>query len=531
MNLFTLVATLGLDTSEFSKNIGSAVDQGKKAGSGLMKGFAVVGKAAAAIAVTAAATYVGLVKTAADKVAELEQNVGAAVAVWGEGLGEQQRRIAMQAAENVGLSTSQYLEMSNKMGSLMQGMGFDTREAFALSTQAIQRTADVASIMNIPIENAMEAINGMAKGNFEMMENLGVAMDNTTLENYRLEQGIKKSVSKMSTQEKVALALQMYMDKTAYATGNFAKEAEGLAGATTILKASWANLLDGTGSPEDFGNQLVNYIDTYMGVLKEVAPRIAKSIGVVLSTLGDRTREWLDSVGGVGGALRLALDWTLGQFNAPSTEEIASRVSNWWNGLEGDNVYERLKSAFSWTMGEFVEPAIDQWALQVSVWWNTTALPAAKSAMKWTWGELILPAWETEIATPVREWWGNMSDEFADVFKYEWSVDGFQFPTWSQLEAKARGFWNEIKEALSSIFTLDIGINFRWLGFNGAREGRIMEYMNENNISLDTGVEGAWQGPPMPSTSNVTVNMNSVAMTPADVGAAVDRAMSVQRFH
>ena len=538
MNLFTLVATLGLDTSDFSKNIGSAVDQGKKAGSGIAKGFAVVGKAAAAFAIAAGAAYVGVVKTAADKVAELEQNVGAAIAVWGEGLGEQQRRIAMQAAENVGLSTSQYLAMSNKMGSLMQGMGFDTREAFALSTQAIQRTADVASIMNIPIENAMEAINGLAKGNFTMMDNLGVAMDETALANYALEQGIKKSTSKMSTQEKVALALQMYMDKTAYATGNFAKEAEGLAGATTILKASWSNLLDGSGTPEDFGNQLVNYINTYMDVLGEVAPRILKSMGTVFTTLKDRFTGWLDSVGGIGGAIRTAVNWTLGAFDAPSLEEIEGQVSDWWNGLEGDSVYERLKSALNWTMGEFVEPAVDQWALQVSVWWNTTALPAAKSAMKWTWGELILPAWETEIETPVRAWWGNMSDEFADVFEYEWSVDGFQFPTWSQLEAKARGFWNEVEEALSSIFTLDIGLNFRFLGFNNAAGGQIAQYANENADWLSTvntsqygvspGLNGAGFGT---IVNNTNINLSSVAQNPADVAFAVDQAASHARFY
>ena len=157
MNLFTLVATLGLDTSEFDKKIGSAVDKGQKAGSGLSKAASFIGKSTAAIAIAAASAYVAIVHKAVNSVAELEQNVGGAIAVWGEGLGEQQRRIAMQAAENVGLSTSQYLETSNRMGSLLQGMGFDTREAFALSTQAIQRTADVASIMNIPID-ATEAV-------------------------------------------------------------------------------------------------------------------------------------------------------------------------------------------------------------------------------------------------------------------------------------------------------------------------------------------------------------------------------------
>lgn len=544
MNLFTLVATLGLDTSDFSKNIGSAVDQGKKAGSGIAKGFAVVGKAAAAFAIAAGAAYVGVVKTAADKVAQLEQNVGAAIAVWGEGLGEQQRRIAMQAAENVGLSTSQYLEMSNKMGSLMQGMGFDTREAFALSTQAIQRTADVASIMNIPIENAMEAINGLAKGNFTMMDNLGVAMNETALANYALEQGIKKSTSKMSTQEKVALALQMYMDKTAYATGNFAKEAEGLAGATTILKASWANLLDGSGTPEDFGNQLVNYIDTYMDVLEEVAPRILKSIGVVLSTLGNRTRERLDSVGGIGGALRLALDWTLGQFNMPDSGTIMAQVSAWWSG-QGDNTYERLKSVLTWTLGQFEQPSEEEFYAEIEAWWNSSGKAAVSAICEWALGELVFPAWE-DYKDKVTQWWEGFSAEMKTVCTFFMDGDSFHFPTWADLKNAAETFWNAIKDELQKLFSISIKVGFSTGGSN--------PYTNPENPLTPTGgsllsdtwdtVKTMWNMNKLKkqynidnvdvggNLGNVTVvnNISSVAQNPADIGFATQQSLNRLRF-
>ena len=57
----------------------------------------------------------------------------------------------------------------------------------------MQRAADVASIMGIDVSSAMQAIEGAAKGNFTMMDNLGVAMNDTALKAYALENGLIKT--------------------------------------------------------------------------------------------------------------------------------------------------------------------------------------------------------------------------------------------------------------------------------------------------------------------------------------------------
>ncbi|MFR2155273.1 MAG: hypothetical protein ACLS48_12025 [[Eubacterium] siraeum] len=56
-------------------------------------------------------------------------------------------------------------------------------------TQSMQRASDVASIMGISVDSAMEAVAGMAKGNFTMMDNLGVAINDTNLQIYAQEKG------------------------------------------------------------------------------------------------------------------------------------------------------------------------------------------------------------------------------------------------------------------------------------------------------------------------------------------------------
>ena len=83
------------------------------------------------------------------------------------------------------------------------------------------------------------------------MDNLGVAMNDTTLQAYALSKGIDKSTQDMTNQEKIGLAMEMFMEKTAYAAGNYAKENETLAGSLGIAKVALSNFLSGAGTVED----------------------------------------------------------------------------------------------------------------------------------------------------------------------------------------------------------------------------------------------------------------------------------------
>ena len=109
----------------------------------------------------------------------------------------------------MGLSASDYMATANKMGALFQGSGLEQAQAMRLSTKAMQRAADVASVMGLETSAAMEAVAGAAKGNFTMMDNLGVAMNATTLQAYALEKGVNFKWDTASQAEKSRLAMEM----------------------------------------------------------------------------------------------------------------------------------------------------------------------------------------------------------------------------------------------------------------------------------------------------------------------------------
>ena len=97
--------------------------------------------------------------------------------------------------------------------------------------------------MGISTTDALEAVTGMAKGNFTMMDNLGVAMNDTAIGAYAMSKGINKSTQEMSIQEKVGLAQQMFMEKTAKYAGNYAKENDTLAGPINTTKKAFEDFM------------------------------------------------------------------------------------------------------------------------------------------------------------------------------------------------------------------------------------------------------------------------------------------------
>ena len=256
--------------NEEAKKTPGHLDKIKSVGATVFKGLAVgVGAASTALG--------GLVMKSVSMAGELEQQLGGREAVF-EKFADTVQKKGTEAFKKMGLSQNDYLATANKMGSLMQGAGLTVEKSMNLSTDAMQRAADVASVMGIDVNAAMESIAGAAKGNFTMMDNLGVAMNDTTLNAYALSKGINKTTSEMTNAEKVELAMQMFLEKTSKYAGNYAKENETFAGSFTTLKASISNFLSGAGSIEDVIDSLMSFSKILVNSIEKMAPKIVEGI-------------------------------------------------------------------------------------------------------------------------------------------------------------------------------------------------------------------------------------------------------------
>ena len=183
LDLFKLLGTIEVDNSKANDALDETSNKGQKTQSKLSgafgaigKGVAVAGKAIVTGLAVGGAAFAGLSAKALSAAGELEQNMGGSEAVFGKYAGKMQET-ARDAFSNMGLSTSDYLATANKMGALFQGAGFSIEESMNLSSDAMQRAADVASIMGIDTSAAMEAIAGAAKGNFTIRTIVGNSSD------------------------------------------------------------------------------------------------------------------------------------------------------------------------------------------------------------------------------------------------------------------------------------------------------------------------------------------------------------------
>lgn len=176
MKLFELFATLGLNSVEFERGLKYAQKSAKDAAKAIAKSsekiisatersISRVGKAIAATASAYSASAIAIGKRSLDIRSSIEQGIGGAEAIFGDFAWRVKEDVA-EAFEKSGLSAEEYYATINKMGALFKGSGFTEMEALEKASNAMQRAADVASVMGIDVDTAMESIAGAAKGNF-----------------------------------------------------------------------------------------------------------------------------------------------------------------------------------------------------------------------------------------------------------------------------------------------------------------------------------------------------------------------------
>ena len=432
MKLFELFATLALNTQDFVKGVNNAGKQAKGFANTVQTRFTAasvaIGNLTARGIAKVADAGVKMVKDSLNVVKEFEQNLGGSEAVFGD-WAKTVQETGSKAYKNMGLSLSDYLATANKMGSLFKGAGYTTGEAMDMTTKAMQRAADVASIMGVDAEWAMESIAGLAKGNFTMMDNLGVAINDTALANYALEKGIKKSVSAMSTQEKIGLALELFMERTAEYAGNYAKENTTLAGSYEVLGAAYENMLIGQeGATDDFVDALGVAAKATMKNLGEIVPRLGQSMWQGIQRAAPRVK---------------AAFVNLWDNELPG---LATRAANGLIGTINDVFGTNIP-----TIGSINFPTWDKIESGFYTWWksaNATISDVANFTVKF----LGFAEWTNDDTKAIKDWWANAAQIIDETV--QWILDP-QTPAITKTANLIISWWSDV---VSNVGSLTINI-------------------------------------------------------------------------
>jgi len=227
------------ELKDFSKKINETNDELKKLQDNFAKGsdgakrlsdsLSLIKK----VGVGAAVLYVGnkikdLGKFAIESASKMDELANVTRQVF-ESSTKEIEQWAKTIDKEVGRSIYQMQNFASVYGSMFKGAGFDTSFFKQISKDLATFTADFSSFFNVTDDEAFTAIKGALTGETEALKRYGLILNDTTMAEYALSQGIKEKWQNLDTATKMQLRYNKLMEMTTYIQGDASRTIDGYA--------------------------------------------------------------------------------------------------------------------------------------------------------------------------------------------------------------------------------------------------------------------------------------------------------------
>lgn len=229
----------------------------------------------ATVAVTA-----GLKKLVSES-SKLKESINAVGVVFGSAKKEV-LEFGKTADRSVGLANAEFNQLVTVTGALLKGIGLPMREVAELTIKLTKRAADMASVYDKDVSEALNAINSSLRGQTEPITRFAVNTQIAALEAVALAKGIDESVKAMNQQEKRLLVIDAIMQQTADTQGDFTKTQKSFANAGRILISRLSNIAATIG--DDMLPPLERFIDVLNKLTVESGP--LQKLGTRMQDIG-----------------------------------------------------------------------------------------------------------------------------------------------------------------------------------------------------------------------------------------------------
>jgi len=193
----TIAARLTLDKSDYDTGLKTASSQADTFSSKMSGvGKSMMGAGAVMTAGVTVPVVMGM-KSIIGSASDLNEATNAANVTFGEGAsiitdwGE-------KAATQAGLAKSEFFQMGAATGAMLQNFGLDSKEAADETINLTKRAADMASIFNTDVSDALGAVQSALRGESEPIRRYGVSMSVATIEAKALSMGLGKTTVDMT---------------------------------------------------------------------------------------------------------------------------------------------------------------------------------------------------------------------------------------------------------------------------------------------------------------------------------------------
>ena len=483
-------ATYKLDTdnSRLNRGLARAEQTAKERSRRIAGNFAKIGTAGVAMG---AAVGFALFKLGG-QASDLNESINAVNVVFGQGA-----RTILEFSRNtstaVGLASADFNQLSASTGSLFTLYGLSEKEAAAATIDLTKRAADLASVFNTDVKDALFALQSGIRGETEPLRRFAADVTDASLELFLLEKGINRSVTEMTQAEKGLLRYEVAMAQTVKVEGDFRNTATSSANATRILRAQIkdAAAMMGQGLLPVF-EAVLPWVQSVVSQFSEWAernPKLMRALVLGAAAVAALTMAL--------GAVLLAISAII--FIAPAaavawalifgpvglaTLAIAGLIIGlglllWWKWDEFKAIWEGVKTQWKEDWDTIETNLIESWALIKALWDGDWTAVAEESK---SWWERTRIAWQEEwdkISAASQMWWGSLKDNS--------KRDG------ETIKTAALWVWNDVAEGWEEEWTNDIlpPLKKAWGGIKVAWNF-VFDPLKTAAMAIWDGLELAW---------------------------------------
>lgn len=279
------------------KSMGGDMDS---AGTSLGKGLGSKIKAA-----IIAAGIGKVLKTAIFEGAKLEQSLGGVETLF-KGSAGRVKKYAAEAYRTAGMSGNEYMEnVTSFSAAMISSLGGNTKKAAKLSNQAITDMSDNANKMGTDLSMVTQTYQSLARGQYQMLDNLKLGYGGTKGEMQRLLNdaekltGKKYDISSFSDVTQAIHAIQTQMG----ITGTTAKEAAStISGSFNMMKSAAKDFLGNLTLGRDVSKSMENLVASTGTFLSNLLPALGNIAKGLVNVIGTTFPQMFSKIGNSLGA-------------------------------------------------------------------------------------------------------------------------------------------------------------------------------------------------------------------------------------
>lgn len=324
MDLFTLVAKIGLDSKEYEQGIKGAKQRFEKLDTWMVAKAQLIADGVKRAFSTIADFAKDAVTAAADVAAEKAQ-----FAATFDGIEEAANGVLASVSNETGILATRLQQVGTKAFSQFKGAGIDAAGALSMMGEYTRIAADAAAYYDISLEDADVRLRSFLRGNTEAGDAIGLFTSESQRNSKAVElYGTKWTNLTEAQKQNLMLNVAQEIYDQSGATGQAAREMDGWVNVVGNLQRVWKDVLAVVGAP--FYESLTPVVQKLSEFLSDET--VQMRLDMLASSLGDMAGYVFD---GVIDLLDKILTWSSGEEEPSDTAQALFDIASSFGNVAG----------------------------------------------------------------------------------------------------------------------------------------------------------------------------------------------------